>query len=81
MRSSSRKSNRPSTAPSGALHPSLHIQPAISLSPPANANPSLTSEGDVSPNKMQTVLEDDGADISLTFSMLATHCNKSQTVA
>lgn len=68
MRSSSRKSNRPSTAPSGddsPLLPSLHIQPAIPLNPPT------ASEGDVS-RKMQTVLEDD-ADSSLTFSMSATH--------
>ena len=76
MRSSSRKSNRPSTAPSGddsSLLPSLHIQPAISLNPLADVNPSLTSEGDVS-RKMQTVHEDD-ADISLTFSMSATYTN------
>jgi hypothetical protein len=74
MRSSSRKSNRPSTAPSGdsPLLPS-HIQPAISLNPLADVKPSLTSEGDAS-RKMQTVLEDD-ADISLTFSMLPTHTN------
>jgi hypothetical protein len=77
MRSSSRRSNRPSTAPSGddsPLLPSLHIQPAISLNPLADVNPSLNSEGDVS-RKMQTVLEDD-ADISL--SMLATHTNHKQ---
>ena len=74
MRSSSRKSNRPSTAPSGddsPLLPSLHIQPTM----PLNRNPSITSEGDVS-RKMQTVLEDD-ADISLTLSMSATHTNHS----
>ena len=79
MRSSSRKSNRPSTAPSGdvsSLLPSLHIQPAISLNPPPDVNPSLTSEGDVS-RKMQTVLEDD-ADISLSFSMSVTHTDHKQ---
>lgn len=77
MRSSSRKSNRPSTAPSGdsALLPSLHIQPTISLNQQADAKPSLTSERDLS-RKMQTVLEDD---ISLTFGMLGPY--KSQTVA
>ena len=79
MRSSSRKSNRPSTAPSGddsPLLPSLHIQPAISLNPLADVNPPLTSEVDVS-RKMQTVLEDD-ADISLTSSMSATYTNYKQ---
>src|ERR1700678_3722017 len=75
--SSSRKSNRPSTAPSGddcPLLPSLHIEPVISLKPLADVNPSFTSEGnraDVS-RKMHTVLEDD-AGISLTFSMFTTH--------
>ena len=70
-RSSSRKSNRPSTAPSGddwSLLPSLHMEPAVPLKPLAN----VTSNGnraDVS-RKMQTVLEDD---ISLTFSTFATH--------
>ena len=75
MRSSSRKSNRPSTAPSGdsPLLPFLHMQPAISLNPLADVKPSLTSERDAS-RKMQTVLEDD-ADISLTFSMSTTHTN------
>ena len=76
MRSSSRKSNRPSTAPSGddsSLLPSLHTQPAVSLNPLADVNPSLTSEGDVS-RKMQTVHED----ISLTFSMSATYTNHKQ---
>ena len=78
MRSSSRKSNRPSTAPSGdsPLLPSLHIQPAISLNPLADVKPSSTSERDAS-HKMQTVLEDD-ADISLTISMLATYANHKQ---
>jgi len=75
-RSSSRKSNRPSTAPSGddwPLLPSLHTAPAISLKPLADVNPSFTSEEtgtDVS-RKMQTVLEDD-SDISLTFGTFAT---------
>ena len=78
MRSSSRKSNRPSTAPSGdsSLLPSLHIQPAVSLNPLADVKPSLASEGDAS-RKMHTVLEDD-ADISLTFSMSVTHSNHKQ---
>ena len=61
MCSSSRRSNRLSTASSGDdsfLLPSLHIQPAISLNPLADVNPSLTSEGVVS-RKTQTVLEDD----------------------
>ena len=75
-RSSTRKSNRPSTAPSGddlPLLPSFHIEPALSLKPLADDNPPLSSEGDVS-CKMQTVLEDD-ADISLSFSMFTTHIN------
>ena len=78
MRSSSRKLNRPSTAPSGdsPLLPSLLMQPAISLNPLAGVKPSSTLEGDSS-RKMQTVLEDD-ADISLTISMLATYANHKQ---
>ena len=78
MRSSSRKLNRPSTAPSGdsPLLPSLLMQPAISLNPLAGVKPSSTLEGDSS-RKMQTVLEDD-ADISLTYSMLVTHTNRKQ---
>ncbi|KAF8802541.1 hypothetical protein BYT27DRAFT_7341419 [Phlegmacium glaucopus] len=70
-RSSSRKSNRPSTAPSGddwPLLPSLHTAPAISLKPLVDVNPSFTSEEDVS-RKMQTVLEDD-TDISLSFNSI-----------
>ena len=79
-RSSSRKSNRPSTAPSGddwPLLPSLHIeQQAISLKPLDVVNHSFPSEGNRldSSRKMHTVLEDD-ADISLTSSVFATHTN------
>ena len=78
-RSSARKSNRPSTAPSGDLPllPSLHMERAMSLKPPSDAGPSLTSEGADTSRKMQTVLEDD-ADISLTCSMFATHTNHKQ---